>query len=134
MTRKFQLSPEQLFRLDLACKPLVDAFGDEAPPYLVGSVSERPDFRDVDVRMILRDKKWDRVEKALGPKAFTFLSFTVAGYLREATGLPVDFQFQRLSDANELHEGSRNPLGRRSLDAWTGDATPRTWRPPVEAP
>lgn len=128
MSRKLALSPEQLFRLDLACKPLVDAFGH--PPYLVGSVNVKSAPRDVDVRLILPDRVYDKTAKALGADALTFLGFAIAGYLRAASGLPVDFQIQRQSDANELHGTGtgRNPLGLRSLSNWTGDATPRTYR------
>lgn len=134
---KTQLSPEQLFRLDLACKPLAEVF--DFPPYLVGSVNNGPGFRDVDVRVLIKDKPYDHLVKAFGGRdALTFLGFAVAAYLREMTGLPIDFQFQRQSDANELFPTKpgqvRNSLGTRDLSAWTGDATPDTWRPRVIPP
>lgn len=99
------LGPSQMRGLDLACIPLRQAYG---TPYLVGSVNTRRDFRDVDVRLILPDKhhlfrKGGRADA---------LNFMISEYLRAATGLPVDFQFQPRSEANEYPTG-RNPLGVR---------------------
>jgi len=36
-----------------ACRPIAAAFG--GTTYLVGSVLQRPDFRDIDIRLILDD-------------------------------------------------------------------------------
>jgi hypothetical protein len=121
------LSPHQMRRLDLACAPVRKAFPDYGP-YLVGSVLERPDYRDVDVRVILRDKKFDR----MFPKAtvhgdagahddvrWTFLCSAISHWLTDVSGLPVDFQIQRMTEANayEKYQGKfRNPLGVRH---WT---------------
>jgi hypothetical protein len=114
-----------LFRLDLACKPIAEAFGCE--PYLVGSVQDRTAHArsDVDVRLILSDKKYDRLIKT--PQMRTMLDMAFSGYLRDLTGLPVDFQIQRMAEANERHKGKqRNPLGGRTLPNWVGDSTPKT--------
>lgn len=114
------MTPYQMFRLDLACKPIVEAF--QATPYLVGSVttSDRP--RDVDVRLILPDEQYDRIIDS--PEMRTMLSLAFTAYLVAATDLPIDFGIQRQTEANEQHPGSRNPLGLRGLSAWTGDAPP----------
>lgn len=115
------LSPPMLFRLDLACKPIAEAFGVE--PYLVGSMQERTAgaLSDVDVRLILPDKKYDQLIKT--PEMRTMLDLAFSGYLRDMTGLPVDFQIQRRTQANERHKGKqRNPLGGRTLTAWVGDS------------
>lgn len=120
------LSPPEMFRLDLACQPLRDAFPSYGP-YLVGSVAQRRDFRDVDVRCVMKDKRYDRLLKAVGKDAITLLGFAVSAYLRDATGLPIDFQFQRATEANEAHAdapGRRNPLGLRTLAHFQGDAAP----------
>lgn len=118
------LNPPTLFRLDLACKPIAAAFG--TCPYLVGSFQERTATAtsDVDIRLMLSDKKYDRLIKT--PEMRTMLDLAFSGYLRDMTGLPVDFQIQRLSKANEKHGGKgmgRNPLGGRTLASWIGDAT-----------
>lgn len=117
--RASYLGPHEMFLLDTACKPICEAF--DEPPYLVGSVMERPDFRDVDVRLILDDERYARLAEAV-PVAL--LNVTMTAYLRRATGLPVDFQIQQMTAANARHDGRRNPLGLRPLQHFTGDAAP----------
>ena len=107
-----------MFMLDLACKPIVEAF--ESPPYLVGSVSTKSHPRDIDVRLILPDDQYDRFIKS--PAVRTMLSMAFTAYLASVTGLPIDFGIQRQTQANEQHQGSRNPLGLRYLAGWEGDA------------
>lgn len=120
------LSPPMLHRLDLACKPLVECFG-FGSVFLVGSVQERSakPGSDVDIRAILDDDVYDAL-MAGTPEGFpSLLDFALSAYLRELTGLPVDFQVQRMTEANERHSGKqRNPLGRRKMTAWLGDARP----------
>lgn len=99
------LGPPELRRLDLACVPIVRAFG--AEPYLVGSVNTRRDYRDVDVRLILADD-----HPVHGQGDIHGLNFALSEYLRLSTDLPVDFQIQAQTEANE-HRGVRNPLGGR---------------------
>lgn len=115
-------SPAQMFTLDLACKPIVEAFCQA--PYLVGTANGRDGYRDVDVRLMLPDKDYARFEKAVGHDGVTFLALAVSAYLKSMTGLPVDFQFQQQTLANERHPGMRNPLGVRSLADFEGDARP----------
>lgn len=118
------LSPHQMRRLDLACKPIRKALPDHGP-YLVGSVLERADYRDVDVRVILADKLYDRLFHKVRVHAdggahddawWTFLCSSISHWLTEVSGLPVDFQIQRMTEANayEAYKGKfRNPLGVR---------------------
>lgn len=121
-------SPRQMFLLDLACKPISEAFGGFAL-YLVGTSTQREDeYRDVDLRLILKDKKYDRMAKALGRQAMAFLGISIGQYLHSLTGLPIDFQIQRMTEANERHEGMRVPMGCRSLVRFDGDAVPE-YRP-----
>lgn len=121
------LSPPVLHRLDLACKHIREVFGGWNGPYLVGSVQERKagPGSDVDLRLILDDDAYDAL-MAGTPEGFaTLLDFALGAYVRELTGLPIDFQVQRMTEANERHAGKqRNPLGGRSLTAWAGDARP----------
>ena len=95
------------------------AFGEV--PYLVGSALEAKDgWRDVDVRLILDDEEWDRL--GLGPTVLEGAlplgsgkwralcwAFSLLG--REMTGLPIDFQIQRRSEANEKYPGPRSAIG-----------------------
>lgn len=75
-------------------------------PYLVGSALARPDWRDVDVRIIVEGApSW------FGP----FLSDRRAHFLlslwgQQATGLPIDCQFQTMAEANAI-DGPRHPIG-----------------------
>lgn len=119
------LSPRQLFLLDLACKPICEAF--DSPPYLVGTAQDpRSDGRqprDVDVRLILDDKRWKRLDRAVAMGGLAFLGVAIGQYLADLTGLPIDFQIQQQTAANEHHAGKqRNPLGGRQLCDFQGDA------------
>lgn len=86
---------------------LYDYFGHIA--YHVGSSLDRKDWRDVDVRILMDD---DEFEAMFGPVrgtqvnpklAAVTLAFCALG--KEMTGLPVDFQIQPLSWANEHYSG-----------------------------
>lgn len=122
--RASYLSPHQIHRLDLACAPVRKAF----PPYgpvLVGSVMERVDFRDVDVRVILRDKDFDRMfgkdaaddhGEAHGDPRWQLICAALSEWISGVSGLPVDFQIQRMTQANTHYVGQlRNPLGVRVM-------------------
>jgi hypothetical protein len=87
------------------------AFGNY--PYHVGSSVFNKTWRDVDVRLILSDEEYERME--LGdPKnphvnrkwvAMT-LAFSALG--KTMTGLPIDFQIQQQSDANTTYPQKEN--------------------------
>lgn len=72
-------------------------------PYLVGSCIERADFRDVDLRMMLDDDQFDAVTAVCQLRFFN-MSFSLWG--QQVTGLPIDFQIQKVSQANDDY-GSR---------------------------
>jgi hypothetical protein len=108
-----------VFLLDEACRPIRQAFG--TPPYLVGTAFTQRDFRDVDVRLILDDLAYDRLATG-GLQLSPFLGLAIGEYLAARTGLPVDFQIQRQTEANAAHNGPRNPLGVRTLADYAGDA------------
>ena len=117
------LTTVELYHLDQACRPLVKAFG--VHPYLVGSAGVGNDgstYRDVDVRLILDDEQFAAVcpDRA----RWELLCLSVGAYLRERTGLPIDFQIQLTSIANEKFPANRNPLGMGRTFAGGGDATP----------
>lgn len=84
------LSPRQMFLLDLACKPVAEAF--DYSIYHVGTSTSRQEYRDVDVRAILADKQYDRLRKALGLDGIAFLGLAIGEYLHSLTDLPIDFQ------------------------------------------
>lgn len=118
-------SPRQMFLLDLACQPIAEALG---TPYLVGTAgtayvsTERQEYRDVDVRLILADDRYDLLAEALGSGGVAFLGLAIGQYLASLTDMPIDFQVQRQTQANAMHQGSRNPLGVRTMAHFRGDA------------
>lgn len=142
------LSPRQMFLLDLACKPICEAFGE--PPYLVGSAqaprSDGEHPRDVDVRLILDDDTYSGLYGPLGQQGIAFLGLAIGQYLASLTDLPIDFQIQQRTAANEHHGMTvrhdhtdpvvgcrceekrghqvrpRNPLGGRRLGEFAGDS------------
>ncbi|HEV7658845.1 MAG TPA: hypothetical protein VGO55_03265 [Allosphingosinicella sp.] len=108
------------FALELACQQVVAAFGGFGCGglYLVGSALARPDWRDIDLRLILPDDEF----AALFPNAsdhwefderWLLLTVSISERLSKLTGLPIDFQFQPQTHANERHTGARSALGLR---------------------
>ena len=120
--RAVYLSTYALYKLDLAIYPLTKMCPDI---YLVGTVLTTKDWRDVDVRMIMSDTEFDEV---FGENQFLWETYClgITSWLREQSGLPIDFQVQRQSEANTKHKGGRrNHLsGGRRQYAGLGDATP----------
>lgn len=120
--RHRHLNTADLYRLNLACTPLRKAFG--ACTYLVGSVERGEPYRDVDVRTILDDDHFDRLFTP-DPRWWDVVCLGIGAWLTQQTGLPIDYQIQRRTEANEKHHGPRNSLGgdlRRY--AGGGDGTP----------
>lgn len=89
--------------------------------YHVGSsLTSKAGWRDVDVRLILNDEEYEVM--GLGDPVRTHhngkwvslvLAYSALG--RAMTGLPVDFQIQQQSYANEHYKGPRSALGVTSL-------------------
>jgi hypothetical protein len=104
------LSPPDFHRLNWACRPVREAFP-EYGVYLVGSVLTRPDFRDIDLRLILPDEDY----ASLVPNARVGLLLNVAlsDLVAKAANLPwpIDFQIQSMTEANVPEHGMRNAMG-----------------------
>lgn len=106
------LDAPDLDRLDLASILVCEAL--DTPPYLVGSCLDRPDFRDVDIRVILADEHYERLfERPAKDPLRHLLQVAITEHYVRATGLRIDFQIQKRSTANAQHPGSarRHPLG-----------------------
>jgi hypothetical protein len=121
-TRTDQLTTSELYNLDQACTLIGRAFSEG--PYLVGSAGfgSEDDYRDVDVRLILDDDEF--IEACPTLARWELLCVAISAYLCERTGLPVDFQIQQQTLANERFKGTRNPLGMGRTFAGGGDGTP----------
>lgn len=135
---KMGLTTLELHLLDRACDPIWDAFGST---YLVGTAQTGGAYRDVDVRTILADEDFDRLFSSptdedgsfehidgaslgTGQALWSLICRSVAQMLVAQTGLPIDYQIQRMTEANEKYDGPRNPVGRGMRTyAGGGDAT-----------
>lgn len=112
------------FLLEQACQHINDAFGGFGC-YQVGSSLERADWRDVDIRLILEDGEFTALfpNVNLWPEGkggtweqdprWLLLTTAISAWLKQQTGLPVDFQIQSQTAANERHKGRRNAFGLR---------------------
>jgi hypothetical protein len=92
-----------------------EAFGHV--PYLVGSAARNKQWRDVDVRLMLPDVEFDALFPDYAPPGRTdgrwsLLCAAISELGRQRTGLPIDFQIQCQSIANELFSKQpRHALG-----------------------
>lgn len=80
------------------------AFGDN--PYHVGSSLKGKQWRDVDIRLILADDEYERL--GLGDPNYpqqnakwVSLCMAYSALGKAMTGLPIDFQIQQQTNANE---------------------------------
>lgn len=111
------------FALEEAIRPVCEAFGVYRSEgingcYLVGSSLERPDWRDVDVRMLLDDDEFAREFPHAGEHwehdtRWLVLNVAISERLSKLTGLPIDFQIHPRTKANERHKGQRAAIGLR---------------------
>jgi len=116
MTNKIEIGvgmPHGLY-LDEFGSQVWAAFGH--PAYLVGSAMKGKQWRDIDVRLILPDKEYEDMK--LGDPKYPHqngkwvalvMAFSALGH--KITGLPIDFQIQQQTYANEKYDGPRNALG-----------------------
>lgn len=114
------------FALELAARHIAEAYGafrsdDDGWAggiYVVGSALQRPDWRDIDVRFIMSDAHFAREFPNAGEHwehdaKWLLLTVSISKWLSDQTGLPIDFQFQPQTLANDRHKGSRNSVGIR---------------------
>jgi len=84
-------------------------------PYHVGSSLVTKDWRDVDVRLILPDEEYAAQfgsihASAIGDRKLAAITLAFASLGTAMTGLPIDFQIQPQSWANEHYPHSRSAL------------------------
>jgi hypothetical protein len=108
------VGPQAGWLLKLFGAHVHQAFGHTA--YHVGSsLTEKRGWRDVDVRLMLPDDEyaayfgdWQTPEYN-GSKRLMW-NFAWSSLGKQMTGLPIDFQFDPLTLANENHDGPRSAL------------------------
>ena len=100
--------------LDEFASKVIDAFSrdDHFGVYHVGSSLTSKEWRDVDVRIILTDEAYaacgfgdPRDPHRSAKWVALVLAFSALG--RQMTGLPIDFQIQQQTHANETNKGGR---------------------------
>jgi hypothetical protein len=106
-----------VFALELSCREICDAFSGYGC-YVVGSALERPDWRDVDIRFIMADEEFATLFPDAGghweqDARWLLMTISISERMSRLTGLPVDFQFQPQTHANEIHKGVRHAIGVR---------------------
>ena len=118
------------FALEMALQHVVEAFGGFSTGvgcYIVGSVLDKADWRDVDVRLIMPDETFNQEFPEAGSQwehnaKWLLLTVAISDWLSKQTGLPIDFQFQPQTHANERFSGNRAAIGFKIKKAGTNDA------------
>lgn len=89
-------------------------------PFLVGSALKHKDFRDVDIRLIMDDDAFAEMFplQPADPRGknndhyWELVCNAISEWLRQRTGLPIDFQIQQRTFANNYFKGEkRNAIG-----------------------
>lgn len=100
----------EIFALSHACLIVSEAFGGDIC-YLVGSATQKRDFRDVDVRLIICDEKWTALFGSQNNGEvvpfWSLVCTSISEYLTNRTGLKIDFQIQSMTQANGPMHGNK---------------------------
>ncbi len=108
------LGVTQFIELRFACAIVKGTFTEGFGMYLVGSALKRRDWRDVDVRHIIADAEFvQRFGEYIEPydrnKFLRAFNPGVSAWMSAAAKLPVDYQVQPITKANELYPSESNP-------------------------
>lgn len=126
MRRASYLQLVDFERVEEWCRSVRTIFDGEVP-YMVGSVNRTPDFRDVDLRLILPDEDFDA--SWADPLKHRLMNRAISTWGQRETGLPIDFQIQRRTDANKAFgDEFRNPMGLRDWTLQVPEGRPRPRR------
>lgn len=117
MTRATYLDVDEVRRLDHFATSLDIMLPLNVGIVHCGSSLERADYRDVDVRVVLKDVDFRALAKRVN---LLDLNMLLSGWGRTVTGLPIDCQVQSLTESGT--HGSRQGITRtgrfrRPLDA-----------------
>lgn len=113
------LGVTQFIELRYAAAVVKGVFNESFGIYLVGSAGTSKDWRDVDVRQIIGDEEFERrfgefIEPYDRNPFLRAFNLSVSAWMQKACGLPVDYQVQPITKANELYptpEHRRNSIG-----------------------
>ena len=111
------IGPHDHLLLHLFGDLIIEAWGERG--YLVGSSQRGNEWRDIDVRVMLSNDEyrrhfgevWQTGKRHTDPRwRAHMLAWSKLG--ERLTGLPIDFQVERLTEANAVHPNERrNPIG-----------------------
>jgi hypothetical protein len=114
---KTGIGPPESLRLHLFGELIEEAWSELG--YLVGSSQRGEPWRDIDVRVMVSNdafarffgSDWQTGRRHQNPGwRAHMLAWSTLG--QQLTGLPIDFQVERLSEANAVRSGEpRNPIG-----------------------
>lgn len=108
MSRATFLLKSDMYALEVWASEIRRVFHDETT-YLVGSALTTTRPRDVDLRLILPDERVAALSTIVELPGFD-QAFSL--WAQAATGLPIDFQVQSMTEANALTDQTRrHPLG-----------------------
>jgi hypothetical protein len=103
-------------KLCICCRALDHWLPENYGVFLVGSSLVRPDWRDVDVRVMMADEVFATSFPGIDPEKphlngmWSMTCFLASEWLSSQTGLPVDFQIQQATRANAMFDGERNSI------------------------
>ena len=127
---KSGIGPHKALLLEQFGQLVLAAWGDLG--YLVGSSQRGELWRDIDVRVMLSNEEyarhfgtvWQEGKRHQDPRwRAEMLAWSVLG--ERITGLPIDFQVERLSEADALHpDEPRNPIGVSFNVSWAATPEP----------
>ncbi len=103
------LSTVQWFNLNMCGSNIFKLLGFNV--YLVGSCLYRKDFRDIDLRCIYLDEVFENSIIGSTDSTRRMFGMIIGDWLSSRTGLPIDFQFQKSSEAKEYEDRKRVYLG-----------------------
>lgn len=115
MNRGNFIGVPEAFNLSLSCESIHSAYPESIGIFLVGSALEKRDFRDVDIRMILKDEDFHRrfpnyCRGHMNDSHWILTCAAISEWLASKTKLPIDFQIQEMTEANKLHSGKRQAI------------------------
>lgn len=102
------------YYLNLFAKEVEILFDGNIPYHVGSSLSNKRDWYDVDVVVIIDDDEWDKM--GFGPHESpnhkqVVLCAALSELGRKMTGLPIDFKIQARTYANEYYPNPRSALG-----------------------
>lgn len=106
MRRANYIGAPEFFLLNQACQIVEAAFDFGVGTMLVGSSLTKRDYRDVDIRCILRDEDFERLFPGTQGASnwrhplWSLMCSSISLFLSKASGLPIDFQIQSMTEAN----------------------------------